>query len=119
MPRYAKILILLPLSLLLATCQGLPGEQGPAGPGTRIVLSGALEIGPGIEVQLPPEAGTMDDPPVIACYVGPYSDTDAYREYPCDFKDAQDGTHIVVGLPGVDIQPPGYPDRNYRIVAVY
>ncbi len=97
---------------------GEPGPAGPPGPGTRVTISG--EIGPnGIgRWQLPPEAGTLIDLPVIACYIS--SDGSAWFpvEYPadvgprCTIIGAPDGSLIVAIMDA----PPGW---SYFISVVY
>ena len=79
----APTLVLL-LSIALAACEGSEGPTGPAGPagptgeagpGTRIVLSGTINVGTqdtALVVQdqaLPPEAGTLADPPAVTCWL--------------------------------------------------
>jgi hypothetical protein len=75
-PRSASSLRALAFALLLplgiAACEGPVGPQGPRGaPGeaTRISYIGVLDEFGWAEVLLPPEAGTIDDPPLLSCYV--------------------------------------------------
>lgn len=82
--RYRLVTPLLALALLAcegpagpAGPQGAPGAngatgpQGPAGqagPGTRLFLQTRSNTGGWAQVFLPASAGTMSNPPLIACY---------------------------------------------------
>jgi hypothetical protein len=44
------------------------GPAGSPGPGTRRVLDATVNSSGVASVNLPPEAGTLADPPVVACY---------------------------------------------------
>lgn len=48
---------------------GPPGAEGPPGPGTQVAFVGQLDSSGSAVVQLPPEAGTISDPPVVTCYL--------------------------------------------------
>ena len=53
--------------------EGAKGPEGPAGeagPGTRVVLTGTIAAAGSVIVQLPVDAGTIEQPPAVACYVG-------------------------------------------------
>lgn len=58
--------------LVLAACEGPMGPEGPpgpGGPGTRIVVDGVTdEFGEGL-LSLPSEAGTLNSPPAVTCYL--------------------------------------------------
>lgn len=49
--------------------QGPQGPAGPAGPGTRLTHVGTLDAQGFGGVQLPAAAGTIDDPPLVNCYI--------------------------------------------------
>jgi len=49
--------------------EGPPGPTGPAGPGTPITFNGTIDANGEALVNLPAQAGTASDPPVVACYV--------------------------------------------------
>ena len=70
-----KKLVLVALLLALG-CKGPMGPEGPEGPpganaggGSHLVFSGDLDASGGAVVELPAEAGTIDDPPGVTCYV--------------------------------------------------
>ena len=73
---------------MLAACEGPTGPEGPAGPqgesgpGIRTVFSGTLDTSTMpdstaaifVLVSLPPQAGTVSDPPSASCWISPDSD---------------------------------------------
>jgi hypothetical protein len=67
----ARRFALLATVALLMACEGPAGpvSQGPAGPGTRLVLDGVTFAGGGTLHPLPIVAGSITNPPVITCYV--------------------------------------------------
>jgi hypothetical protein len=68
--RAVAFTILLPLALV--ACDGPMGPEGPPGPpgdASRLSHIGVLDAAGLGEVLLPPEAGTIDDPPLLNCYV--------------------------------------------------
>lgn len=75
MIRAARILVLALLPLGLAACEGPTGPEGPPGPpgapgdGARLTFVGVLDDAGWGEILLPQEAGTMDDPPMLTCYI--------------------------------------------------
>jgi hypothetical protein len=50
------------------------GPEGPAGPGTRLVITATLNDSGIAMANLPTEAGTLQNPPGLTCYL---SDTPA------------------------------------------
>jgi hypothetical protein len=69
MPRYAVRLLTAFLSIGLAACEGPMGPAGAPGPGTRLVLNGTVDQSGEAEIILPVEAGTIDSPPAVTCYL--------------------------------------------------
>ena len=53
----------------IGACEGPMGPAGAPGPGTRLVLNGTTDDVGEAEVALPAEAGTMDSPPAVTCYL--------------------------------------------------
>jgi len=53
----------------LVACEGPMGPPGAPGPGTRIVVNGTTDSTGEAVVDLPAEAGTMESPPAITCYL--------------------------------------------------
>lgn len=98
--------------------QGLPGTQGPPGPGTRIVLEGQLdERGTG-SLSLPPQAGTLGDPPAITCFVAGSTSSLAWLAVSGSSTTGSwgiswNGTNLVVGITG------SMPFWYYRVVVIY
>lgn len=45
------------------------GPAGAPGPGTRLVLNGTVDQFGEAEITLPAEAGTLDSPPAVTCYL--------------------------------------------------
>lgn len=45
------------------------GPAGAPGPGTRLVLNGTVDPFGEAEIALPSEAGTLESPPAITCYL--------------------------------------------------
>lgn len=73
-----RVLFVIALFLVIA-CEGAEGPMGPtgpqgppglSGPGTRLFFTGLITA-QGVTVALPAAAGTMVNPPLVACY---YSD---------------------------------------------
>lgn len=106
---------------LAAGPQRSPGE---AGPGTRLVFSGSLDSQGTVVVDLPAAAGTITDPPVIACYVSEDGGNEWYIlaidpvvvdnelfQQPCEFA-AGTSNNIRVGIFGVAL-------ALYRVAVVY
>ena len=80
----------------------LSGTISAAGvPDTVAVLWGA---------ELPPEAGTLNDPPAISCWLS--ADGVFWLNDFCDFVESEDRTFLIVLLLGAN----GW---QYRIVVVY
>jgi hypothetical protein len=71
--RALRALVLaLILPLAAAACEGPTGPRGPTGPpgeATRFTHIGVLDQTGWGEVLLPAAAGTMEDPPLLSCYV--------------------------------------------------
>ena len=75
------------LVALLAACEGAAGPtgptgatgpagpQGPAGPGTRYTSTAIVGSSGSASIQLPAEAGTSIDPPVVSCYISDTGNT--------------------------------------------
>ncbi|MGE0161078.1 MAG: hypothetical protein AB7T31_16905 [Gemmatimonadales bacterium] len=57
------------LSMGIAACEGPMGPAGVPGPGTRLVLNGTTDDFGEAAVDLPAEAGTIDSPPAVTCYL--------------------------------------------------
>ena len=108
------------LLIAIASCEG---PVGPQGSGTRLVLSGILDTTGAADVLLPNEAGTIDDPPLVACYVsldgvewfvigaGP-----SFQVIQCLLV-AGDSNNVRVLIRSS--QPATYGGKQYRIVVVY
>ena len=97
---------------------GSQGPQGPAGPGTRLVYDGVTFAGGGTLQPLPTAAGSINDPPVVTCYV---TEDNLYW-----FILAQDGTNggwscgIEADGAGIAVLILGIPAGwAYRIVVIY
>lgn len=58
--------------------QGIQGPEGKPGPGTRVVLVGQLDYYGVGAVDLPAAAGTLADPPAVACYISSSLDSTAW-----------------------------------------
>ena len=69
----ANLWLMLPMAIALAACDGPEGPAGESGPGTRLVFSGIFPADSLAAHVLPPEAGTVADPPVATCWVSPTS----------------------------------------------
>lgn len=68
--RTLSLALLVPLAL--TACEGPVGPEGPPGPpgeGARFTFVGVLDEEGWGEVLLPVEAGTMEDPPALTCYI--------------------------------------------------
>lgn len=66
----AMLLVLLTLACEGPTGpEGPPGPEGEPGPGTHIAFVGQFNSSGSAVVQLPAEAGTISNPPVVTCYV--------------------------------------------------
>jgi hypothetical protein len=48
---------------------GPVGPQGASGPGTRLTIKGTTDSQGGFAADLPASAGTIDNPPLITCYL--------------------------------------------------
>ena len=97
---------------------GSQGPQGPAGPGTQLVYDGVTFAGGGTLQPLPIAVGSINNPPVITCYV---TEDNLYW-----FILAQDGTNggwscgIEASGAGIDVVILGVPAGwAYRIVVIY
>jgi hypothetical protein len=130
MPRTSVRLLAALLSIGLAACEGPMGPAGAPGPGTRIVLNGTTDVNGEAVVDLPAEAGTIESPPAVTCYmsgtgqawviVGFDTDSDTDVESgtdnnfltACQLDEGTSGNLIVVLL-GV---PTGW---FFRVVVVY
>ena len=120
------------LSLSLAACAGSEGPTGPsgptgpageAGPGTRIVLSGTINVAEApdsvlvlVQQALPPEAGTLADLPAVTCFLSLDGNiwfqellTDPFH---CAVVPSEDQASLLVLLVGLNTW-------QYRIVVVY
>ena len=127
----APTLVLL-LSIALAACEGSEGPTGPsgptgpageAGPGTRIVLSGTINVAEApdsvlvlVQQALPPEAGTLADLPAVTCFLSPDGNT-WFQElltnaFHCAVVPSEDQTSLIVLLVGLNTW-------QYRVVVVY
>lgn len=101
--RAVAFAILVPLGV--GACDGPvgpPGPEGPPGQGTTLSFVGVLdEFGWG-EVLLPAEAGTIDDPPQLSCYVAEDDwywyviNTDLTNEIYCLLEEDQGGLYAVL-----------------------
>ena len=69
MLRYSVGSLVALLSIALAACEGPMGPAGAPGPGTRLVLNGTVVPFGEAEIALPAEAGTLDSPPAVTCYL--------------------------------------------------
>ena len=129
----APALVLL-LSVALAACEGSEGPTGPAGsagptgesgPGTRLVLSGTINVAEAPDTvlviqdqALPPEAGTVANPPAVTCWLS--SDGLLWFQnllnisdpFHCALVASEDQTSLIVLFFGVN----GW---QYRVVVVY
>lgn len=99
--------------------EGPRGPEGPAGPGTRMTFTGQLDDIGDATVNLPAEAGTLDEPPSVTCYIADVPDgtylaiaSDGSSAPSCGFGETGSGTlaAIIVGGPA---------NWYYRIVVVY
>jgi hypothetical protein len=130
MPRTSVRLFTALLSIGLAACEGPMGPAGTPGPGTRIVLNGTTDANGEAVVDLPAEAGTIESPPAITCYLSGTgqawiivgfdtdSDTDVASGTDNNFLTAcliDEGTtgNLIVVIVGA---PTGW---FFRVVAVY
>jgi hypothetical protein len=130
MPRTSVRLLAALLSIGLAACEGPMGPAGAPGPGTRIVLNGTTDVNGEAVVDLPAEAGTIESPPAVTCYMSGTgqawvivgfdtdSDTDVESGTDNNFLTAcllDEGTsgNLIVVLLGV---PTGW---FFRVVVVY
>ena len=57
------------LSIGVAACEGPMGPAGAPGPGTRLVLNGTTDQFGEAQIDLPAEAGTLESPPAVTCYL--------------------------------------------------
>lgn len=57
------------LSIGVAACEGPMGPAGAPGPGTRLVLNGTTDQFGEAQIDLPAEAGTIESPPAVTCYL--------------------------------------------------
>ena len=70
-----RILFLSLVLELASACEGPTGPEGPPGkpgePGvvSRLVFEGELDAVGSVSITLPPEAGTITNPPIVTCYV--------------------------------------------------
>ena len=110
--------LMLSVAIALTACGGSegpvgpPGAEGPpgeAGPGTRIVFSGVFGVDALVVVLLPPEAGTLAEPPAATCWVS--LDSQLWASAGCLF--------VVDASGSVGIGTFGDPGWAYRIVVVY
>jgi hypothetical protein len=106
------------------------GPAGAPGPGTRLVLNGTVDASGEATVDLPAEAGTIDSPPAVTCYLSETgtqwliisldSDSDTDVETGTDFfgvsacllGQSTDG-NLNVAIVGVP------PDWLFRVVVIY
>jgi hypothetical protein len=109
--------------------QGIQGEQGnpgDPGPGVRLTYTGRFNTEGKASVELPVEAGTLEDPPLIIAYFGG-TQSGPFGAYLSDAVYDGDtvsyisaailidlGDHLAVGLTG-----PGLAGWYYRLVVVY
>ena len=125
-----RVFVAVCMSVALGACEGPMGPAGAPGPGTRLVVDAVANASGIASVDLPPEAGTLDSPPVVACYVSIDgaswiviafdSDTDTDVESGTDaaffvgcFLDPGTQNNISVVVEGI---PTGW---LFRVVAVY
>ena len=54
------------------------GPAGAPGPGTRLVLNGTTDQFGEAQIDLPAEAGTVDSPPAVTCYIAEPAGQDWY-----------------------------------------
>jgi hypothetical protein len=114
----------------LAACEGPMGPPGAPGPGTRIVLNGTTDSTGEAVVDLPTEAGTLDSPPAITCYlsgtgdawliIGFDTDTDTDVEAGTNgsfltacILDRNTAGNLIVAIVGAPV------DWLFRVVVVY
>lgn len=67
--KSARFFVAACLAVGVGACEGPMGPPGAPGPGTRLVLDGTTDDVGEAEVALPAEAGTMDSPPAVTCYL--------------------------------------------------
>jgi hypothetical protein len=100
--------------------QGPQGDTGPPGPaGTAMVMvTGTLDAGGGAVVHLPAVAGTIDNPPLVTCYLAEFATDQVWLVMATDdiFGSCgilADGLHVDVGFV---LGPPSW---ALRVIAVY
>ena len=93
---------------------GPEGPPGESGPGTRLVLSGVFGDDGVASQILPPEAGTLADPPAATCWVS--LDSQLWLSNPCVLAFDVSGS-LIVGTLLLGIEDPA--GWMYRIVVVY
>jgi hypothetical protein len=106
------------------------GPAGAPGPGTRLVLNGTTDQFGEAQIDLPVEAGTLDSPPAITCYVSTTgqdwfvialdvdsdtdveTDTDIFAVSACVLSQSNGGSLslVIFGFP---------PSLMFRVVVVY
>ena len=64
-----RLAVAVSLWIGMAACEGPMGPAGAPGPGTRLVLNGTTDQFGEAEIALPAEAGTIDSPPAVSCYL--------------------------------------------------
>ncbi len=92
------------------------GPAGVPGPGTRHVVDGVANVSGIASVDLPAEAGTVTDPPVVACYISPPDDGQSWFIIAFDSDtdtDVETGTDIA-GFVGCFLDPG--PSNNITVV---
>ena len=103
--------------------QGEQGIDGAAGSGTRLVARGVLDVSGSATLDLPPELGTISDPPLVGCYVSPDGSewfvigagpTIAHLQ--CLLKAGEDGNVQILIRSS---QPESFGGKGYLVVAVY
>ena len=126
----SRLLVALLVPCVLAACEGPLGPEGPTGstgaqgptgepgPGTRVVRTGSLDSSGAGFVHLPDAAGTLSDPPAVACYVARSASDNVWVVVASSNATGACGlighlSHIDVGI--VESSP-GW---AFRIVAVY
>ena len=93
---------------------GPEGPPGESGPGTRLVLSGVFGDNGVASQILPPEAGTLADPPAASCWISP--DSQFWFTNGCLLVFDVSGSLVIGTVLREGVDPAGW---VYRIVVVY
>jgi len=112
---HVRFVVGLCLVLGLAACEGPMGPAGAPGPGTRMVFNGTAN-GSGIAtVDLPADVGTLDDPPVVACYISNNGSSWIVIAFDSDTDTDVDTSTDIAGYVGCFLDPG--PTNNISVVA--